>query len=179
MGALWLVLKPILTGALAFLRGIDWRIWAGLGILALGLLYGHGRYNAGQAEVQGKFDTYKAELIAKTEAAKVAVKRAEVAQAGAIAAAVDEQGKSDENTIAELNRTVSCLRTGACRVQRRFQCPTSHLSEAPAGAGSGDEADQGGFNAADAEVAFGITGDGDKAIHALTACQAILKAERE
>ncbi len=123
MGALWLILKPILTGALAFLRGIDWRIWAGLGILALGLLYGHGRYNAGQANVQTKFDAYKAEMIAKTAAAKTAAQRAETAQAGAIAQALADYKKGKSDAKGKGAAVTVGVKSGSIRLRDHWACP--------------------------------------------------------
>lgn len=64
---MWLLAKPILSGAWAFLRGLPWQLWAGLALLALGLFYGHLRYNAGQADIQTKWDTAKALEVSASE----------------------------------------------------------------------------------------------------------------
>lgn len=45
-----------LAVAWKFLRGIPWQAWAIIGLLAAGWWYGHMRYNAGEADVQAKWD---------------------------------------------------------------------------------------------------------------------------
>lgn len=69
----------MITAAMVFLKGLPVWVWIALGLLAAGLLYGHTRYNAGQADVQGRWDESvaagKAEVERlKAEAGKVTVR---------------------------------------------------------------------------------------------------------
>jgi hypothetical protein len=68
-----------MTAILLFLRGVPLWVWLTLGLLGAGLFYGHLRYNAGQADVQAKWDESTArgkvevERL-KSEAGKVTVR---------------------------------------------------------------------------------------------------------
>jgi len=175
---MWLFAKPILASIGAFLRGLPWQLWAGLGLLALGLFYGHLRYNAGQADVQVKFDAYRADLKAKTDAALVAARRAETLQAAAITGAVQAQRESDAKTLSERDRTIADLRSGARSLQRRFKCPAHSLPGTPASTGDGNEAGEGGLSDTDAEFLVSEAARADSVVNQLTACQAVIKADR-
>ena len=68
MSAIWLFLKAVPS----------W-VWVALALLAGGLFYGHTRYNAGQEDVQGKWDAEHARMAAeiadlKTKQGKVTTK---------------------------------------------------------------------------------------------------------
>lgn len=64
-----------MTAFLLFLRKVPSWVWLVLVLLAVAFFYGQSRYNAGQADVQGKWDAYKAKMIAVTnEAAELARK---------------------------------------------------------------------------------------------------------
>ena len=175
---MWLLAKPILSGAWAFLRGLPWQLCAGLALLALGLFYGHLRYQAGQRDVQAKFDQYRAVLMQKTEAARIAAKRAEAVQAGAIAAATDKLKQDNADARAKADRTIADLRAGALRVQPRFKCPARHLPGTPAGSEGSQPAGEGGLSDQDAEFLIRFASGADAAVNQLTACQSILKADR-
>ena len=175
---MWLFLKPLLGGAWAFLKGLPWELWLGIAILALAWFWGHLQYNAGQRDVQAKFDQYRAVLMQKTEAARVAAKRAEAVQAGAIAAATDKLKQDNADARAKADRTIADLRAGALRLQPRFKCPARHLPGTPAGSEGSQSAGEGGLSDQDAEFLIRFASGADAAVNQLTACQSILKADR-
>lgn len=126
------------AGAKKFLAGIPPIVWIALVVIAMTWWWGHYRYNAGQAQVQAKFDAYRADLTAKTAEAARLAKIAEQAQAGAIKAAVDDykKGLSDAN---DKGAAVAAgIGDGSVRLQDHWRgCPAV---PGPAGGGSGRDA---------------------------------------
>ena len=119
---MWLLAKPILSGAWAFLRGLPWQLWAGLALLALGLFYGHLRYNAGQADIQTKFDAYQSRMIAATDAAKAAAKRAETLSRTAMDAALLARTKGKTDAKSKGAAVTSGVKSGSVRLQDHWAC---------------------------------------------------------
>jgi hypothetical protein len=173
LSLLWGGVKAFAGRAIVFLRSLPWQAWAVAAVIAMGVFYGHLRYNAGQADVQAKFDAYQAKMVAATQKAKEAALRAEHAQAGAIAAAVDQLTKENADALAKRNAVAAGVRAGTVRLQDRWSCPT-RVPTAAAGAVQFD---------ADAALRAAGAGDlvqvGAEADAALKACQAVLKADRE
>lgn len=166
-----LVLKPFLTGALAFLRGLPWQLWASLALLALGLFYGHLRYNAGQADIQTKFDAYQSRMIAATDAAKAAAKRAETLSRTAMDAALvtREQGLKDAK--ATEAAVAAGIRAGTLKLRKHWQgCPAG-VPQAAGDPGERDEAAE--LRAADTGTLVGI---GAKADADVTYWQGVARA---
>ena len=173
MTAFLLFIKPALT----FLRGLPWQLWAGLALLALAGLYGHTRYNAGQAEVQTRWDAQEAVYAQQRAAATIAARNTEARHRAEYKAIADrflaEQDKAD----ADHKTTISGLRAGTLRVRQRFTCPG--VSEAPAGAGSADDPGPGGLQPADAEFLVRFAAEADAIARKLNALQAVLAGGRE
>jgi hypothetical protein len=161
---------------------IPWQAWAIAGVLVVGWYYGHTRYNAGVQSVQIRFDAYRADLMAKTRAAEDAAKRAQIAQAGAVKAAVDKQKLEDTHARAQLDETIRCLRDGSCtavKLRQRFTCPRTQPATTIAdGAGGGDDSGERGLRDADAEFLVRYAHDADRVVRKLAACQAVVTADR-
>lgn len=72
----------ILKAVWTFLCSLPWQVWGGIAMLAVFLWYGHARYEAGQAEVQARWDAETAAEVAaaarKKAASDVASARVEV-----------------------------------------------------------------------------------------------------
>jgi len=173
-----IALPVIWTAIKTFLAGIPRQVWIALAVLAL--VFGAYRwaYSRGAESVQSAWNAERAQnkLAADAQAAEAAAKEAK--DAAAFAALADNLREENERAKQDADRTIADLRRGAVRLRDRFTCK----STVPAAAGSparSDEADEGGFTVEDASVALGIARDGDAAIRQLTACQAILSAERQ
>ena len=165
-------------GVWGFLKGLPWQVWAVAAALALGLFYGHLRFNAGEAKVQGQLDEYKAQVasdIAKQEADN---KAKELKDRLAFAAAAESLRKQNELTKANADRTIAELRAGTRKLRDRFTCPASAAQVTGSTTGS-DGASQAGLLGSDAEFLISEAERADKVVNQLTACQNILKAERE
>jgi hypothetical protein len=132
-------LPLVWVGAKKFLAGIPPVVWAGVIGLVLVLGWGHLRYNAGQANVQAKFDAYRADLKAKTAEAARLAKAAQEAQAGAIKAAVEDYKKGLSDAKATGDAVAAGVRDGSLRLQDHWRgCPP-----VPGPAGGGPVRDAG------------------------------------
>ena len=163
---------------LGWLRRIPPAVWLALGLIAV-LWFGaiHER-RVGAAGVQKQWDAQKAKDRAVIDAAVMAARAAESREAGAIAKATDTLKTENDHATLRLNRTIADLRAGKFRVREHFTCPAG-VSPAAAGASGGDAAGEGGLSDKDAEFLVRFAGDADNAATRLTACQAILAAERQ
>lgn len=163
---------------LSWLRRVPTWAWAVLA--AVVLLAGAYRwaYSRGAESVQAEWDTERTALALQAEAQKAEAAAKEAKDAAAFAVLADNLRKENERAKQDADRTIADLRRGAVRLRDRFTCPRA-MPQAAGSAARSDEAGQGGFTVEDASVALGIARDGDAAIRQLTACQAILSAERE
>lgn len=122
--------------------------------------------------------------IANARAAfEAAAREAEKKKALALNKIATEYELEKRDAQAAFAAEIDSVRTGARRLQRRFQCPASTAAGSVPGAtertGVDDGAAETGFTRADAEVALRIAADGDDAIRQLTACQTTLQALTE
>jgi hypothetical protein len=163
---------------LSWLRKVPTWAWAALGLAVCLMVMRSHWIGVGESRVQAVLDAERAanKLAADAQKAEAAAKEAKDAAAFALLA--DNLRKENERAKQDADRTIADLRRGAIRLRDRFTCK----STVPAAAGSparSDEAGQGGFTVEDASIALRIASDGDAAIRQLTACQAILSAERQ
>lgn len=133
----------------------NWKLVAGaaivIALIAFVVAYGRGRYNAGQADIQAKWDESRAK--AEQEARKVQ----DVWESKIYALTFDAEKRRKERE-AETDRTIADLRSGALRVRDRFRCPS--VPQAPAIAGE-PPAEEPGFREEDAGVLIGIADEAD------------------
>lgn len=167
-----------LVAILAWLRRVPTWAWAALA--AVVLLAGAYRwaYSRGAESVQAEWDAERTALALQAEAQKAEAAAKEAKDAAAFAVLADNLRKENEDAKRNANAIIADLRRGTIRLRDRFTCPRAMPQAAGSPAGS-DEAGQSGFTVADAETAIRIASDGDAAIRQLTACQAILSAERK
>jgi hypothetical protein len=161
-----------------FLRSIPWQGWACVALIVLVAAYGHWRYNAGQADVQARFDAHLASDKAQLDRAKADAKNKELAQAASFAATAAKLAAEYADAKALLATTLDDLRAARLRVRvGAVHCP--RLPAAASGAGRSDETATGELSDQTARSLLGIATEADQTAQRLTACQAILKAERE
>mgnify|MGYP003456728528 CR=1 FL=1 len=157
------LLKPVWT----FLRNVSWKVWAGIAAFLFVLWLRSHWIGVGEDRVRGEFDAYKAEMVAKTEAARVAAKRAESAQAGAIQAALEAYKKDHEHAQDTGKAVTAGLNTGTLKLREHWQgCP----QRVPAAAGNtqgSDAADRLRKESAGRVIAIGA--DADAKVKALEA----------
>ncbi len=177
IAALWMGLKLIAGRAWAFLLSLPWQVYAVAALLALAWFYGHWRYNAGQAAVQAEFDAHVASDKQAIDDAARKARSKEAADAASFAVTAAKFATEKEHAQAEIARLSAGLAAGDIKLRQRFTCP-SHVPETAAGPGRRDEAGQAGLSNADAEFLVRFAGSADAAAQQLTACQAILTAER-
>lgn len=167
-----------MTAIWLFLKGIPMWVWIALGLVAAGLLYGSSRFDAGLEKGRIELAAHLEDDKAATAKFNAETAKKDTAQAEAIAQIGFRYEREKADALKAQDSVIADLRSGAVRVRDRFRtCPG--VSNAPAGSGLDHGEADSGFNATDAEAAFGITGDGDAGIIQLTACQAILTKERE
>jgi len=107
-------------------RRIPWQLWVAAGLLAGVWWFGQWRYDAGQADVQGKWNKAVAEGRRVNQATEDGWRNAHYELAY----------KAEERRIArnaETELTIACLRDGTCRVRDRFTCPKLPRNTATAG----------------------------------------------
>jgi hypothetical protein len=118
-------------------------------VLALLWGFGHWRYNAGQADVQARWDAQEAAYALQRAEAAIAARNTEARWRAEYQAIADrfiaEQKEADE----KYQSDIAGLRSRALRVRDRLTCPSGR-AEAPAGAGSVAQAGQAGLLPEDA-----------------------------
>lgn len=169
------------------LRGINWRVYATLAFacaVAAALLYARHRWiSEGRAEVQQKWDQAvergNAEIAAENlkRAAKQATAVAEVKAIG------EEHARADRAALAEKDRTIAGLRSGAIRVRKQWAGYLS-ATQADRNAGSAGGADANAdIRGADAPDLAGAVGGsiylGDTANAQVIALQGIVRAQQK
>lgn len=179
MAALPLLVLDGLKAVWGWLTGLPWQVWAGLALCVALWGFGHWRYNAGQDEVQTRWDAAEVAHKALYDEMAAQARVDEARWRADYDAAVSRLTKENDDAAAEHDRVVAGLRAGTVRLRSRFRCPTGGVPGAPGTAGGGDAAGGAGFDEADAAVALGIARDGDAAIRQLTACQSLLRSTGE
>jgi uncharacterized protein YukE len=116
------------------LAGVPRQVWIGLAVIAAVWFYGHLRYNAGQADIQAKFDAYKVEIqkaVSAREAANLAKEAADKQEFERIAKQHDEDVK---NAKAKADRVAADLRDGIAKLQKHWRgCPSGQAAGSPQG----------------------------------------------
>jgi prophage endopeptidase len=124
-----------------FLKAVPLWVWVALGLLAAGLFYGHTRYNAGQADIQEKYDAHLAADKAATDKANAEYRAKEQKDRDRLAELGFQHERDKMAAQDEYERTVACLRSGGCGMQKRWSCPTG-VSQAAAGSGEPDASER-------------------------------------
>lgn len=116
------------------LAGVPKQLWLVLAVIAAILFYGHLRYNAGQASVQGKFDAYKSE-VKKAVTKQIAQNAAKEAQDRAVFAQIAAQHIKDiENAKAKADRIAADLRAGNIKLRKQWRgCAAPQAAANPEG----------------------------------------------
>ena len=161
-----------LKAAWTFLRGLPWQLYA---ILALVLITAALRWHwmgVGANGVQARWDAQEAVYAQQQAAATIAARNTEARHRAEYKAIADrflaEQDKAD----VEHKAVIAGLRAGTLRVRDRFRCPAG-VSQAPAGAGSADDAGPGGLQREDAEFLVRLAAEADAIARKLNALQAV------
>ncbi len=160
-----------------WLKSVPWQAWAALALCVALWAFGHWRYNAGQAEVQTRWDAAEAVHAANAKAAREAAAIIEARMRADYAAAAARFNKENADALAERDAVIASLRAGTVRVRDRFRCPTPRLPEAAPGSGGSDGAGGGGLLPEDAEFLLQFAAEADAAARRLTACQAIIRSQ--
>ena len=116
------------------LKLIPKQVWLVLAVIAAILFYGHLRYNAGQASVQGKFDAYKTE-IQKAVAIRLAENAAKEAEDRKVFAEIAKQHVEDiENARLKAERVAADLRAGNIKLRNHWRsCTAAQAAANPEG----------------------------------------------
>lgn len=149
--------------------------------------YGHSRYTAGETAERGRWiqrentelTTANARIIELERSARVN----ERLQAERLAAASQTYQESLQHEKATHDRTVSDLRTGALRLRielaSRQTAGSGIAASLIAGPGRCDGETRAELSTASAEFLVGLASEADTVVHQLTACQAVVMADRE
>lgn len=158
----------------AFLKGIPLWVWLGLALLAGGLYYGHVRFEAGQADVQAKFDQHlEADKVA-TAKFNAETKAKEAAQAEKLAQVGFQYERDKAHALDQKDRVIADLRSGAVSLRPQWRCPASPMPDTPGSTQAVDDAAD--LREADAGSLVSIAAACDAHVRGL---QAILTKERE
>ena len=120
---------------LTWVRKVPSWVWLALAIAGAVMFYGHLRYNAGQASVQGKFDAYKVE-IQKAVAVRLAENAAKEAEDRKVFQEIAAQHIKDiENAKAKADRIAADLRAGNIKLRNHWRgCAAPQAASNPEGA---------------------------------------------
>lgn len=167
----WAVTKGIATR-------IPWQVWAALAVcVGLWAVHHHG-YATGYAASESRYSVLMARQQADFAAALRQARATEHRQSAAFSATLAQLKQEQAHAQAESDRTVADLRAGRLRVRDHFTCP-ARVPETPTGAPGSDGAGEGGLSDADAEFLVRLAADADATAQRLTACQALLAADRK
>ena len=120
--------------AWSLIKLVPRQVWLVLAVIAAILFYGHLRYNAGQASVQGKFDAYKTE-VQKAVAIRLAENAAKEAEDRKVFAEIAKQHVEDiENARLKAERVAADLRAGNIKLRKHWRgCPAPQAAANPEG----------------------------------------------
>jgi hypothetical protein len=155
------------------IRLIQYGVVMGTIVALIAVAHMRGRHN-----VQVLWDADKAatELVIEKMNTVNAKREAELRESVAVATATMKEGiQNAENAY---SRTIDGLRTGNLKLRKSFNTCANTLSAVAADPAGVPARPAGGFNDADAGVAFRIAADGDRGIAERNACAAILRRER-
>lgn len=156
----------ILVSIWTQLRRLPPWVWMAFLLLGAGWYYGHARYNAGQANIQAKWDESRAKADKAERAKEQAWNKAvwDLAYAAEIKRAEREQ---------ETDRTIADLRDGTLRLRDRFTCPKA--SRDPAASAPSQEP---GLLQSDAEFLVRFADEADQIADERNQCIASYNALR-
>jgi prophage endopeptidase len=158
-----------------FLKRIPWQAWAVLAILAGLAYFSHTRYQAGYDEAMAEVAELKAEQeiafekMARNQERKHAIELYDISTKFIL-----ERAKGYE----QRDQTIADLRAGTLRLRDKFRCKASLPGSSAAASGS-DAASTGGLSDQDAEFLVREASRADAVVGQLTACQAVVKSDRE
>ena len=165
---MWLAFLAFVKPIGAFLKAVPWWVYLVAGALLAAFLYGEARYNAGQADVQGRWDK------ANTKAEEENRAKEEGWRKGITDWATQETNKrlTGEREFAQI---VDGLQSGAgdVRVRPRLKCPVPKAPGTASGndGSSSSPGESAGFQESDAVVVLRIAEDADSVASRLAQCQ--------
>lgn len=166
---------------IALLAAVPLRTWLRLAavaaLVAFALLLRWHYIGIGERRVQALWDAASAKQTAATLADTERARAAEQRLAAEQSAIAWRLFQDNHHAKIEIDRLRADLAAGTLRLRQRFACPATRVPATPGTAAGSDGANATGFTAADAGIALGIAADGDRAVRALTACQALLKSD--
>lgn len=153
--------------------------WAALG-LTVCLMVARAHYiDVGEDRVQARWDAQEALHAAQAKKAAEDAANTEKRQQAANAAALATLQQENKDAQRRLNNDIAALRTGNLKLRESLRAPRCGVSEAPAGAGGSDDPGVAYVSREGQEFFLRLGADADRVVRKLTACQAILSAERE
>lgn len=158
------------------LKRIPWQAYALLALCALLWAFGHWRYNAGQAEVQARWDAQEAVYAVQRAKAAEDARKVEERHRAEYRAIADRFLKDAENAKLETDRVIAGLRSGNVRVRQRLTCPS--LPGAAADSTGVAETGPRGLQPEDAAAIVGAGAEADAVARQLNALIEAVKAGR-
>jgi hypothetical protein len=110
-----------LSLAWKFIKGLDWKVYAALAALALLWTSHHLGYNAGQADVQAKFDRHLAQDKAAFDKAKAEAAATEARQSADFAVIVANLKKEQSDALVKRDAVIAGLRNGTLQLRQHWQ----------------------------------------------------------
>lgn len=138
-------------------------------------LHGHSR---GAAGVQAEWDADRAQLNTKLLAQERSARAAEQQHAQALATIDAKYHEDERNAQLETDRLRAQLRASTVRLSVPVVSGSCSLSATGAGAGGSDGAARADIQPAVADDLVALAADADTAVRQLSACQAVVRADR-
>lgn len=188
-GAAFVALCFAIPGTAAFLFGTKFGrvVFLTVSLLAVGYWQRTDGHADGVRETTAKYEQSRKEweraaalqVASASLAESEAIRAAEEARNGAINSAGVAYQRGLQDGKAAVEGTVADLRADNLQLRKRFQCPAASPAGATAtSAAGGDGEAQPGLSRADAEFLVRLAGEADDAVRQLTACQAVIDADR-
>lgn len=171
LAPVWLAVKAGFSGLFKILAKVPWQAWVLIGTFLLGVFVASAHYRGKISKLKADHAVVLDELAKKTEAARVAAKRAESAQAGAIATAIDKFREGQKNAKQTGASVTAGLNDGSVKLREHWQGCPKHLPTAAAGSERSDEGARLRAASAGRVVATGADADAQ-----VTALQAIIRS---
>jgi hypothetical protein len=130
----------VITAALAFLKGVPLWVWAVIALVAGGLWYGSTRYDAGQADIQAKWDDQKALDAAATAKFNAETAKKDAARAEALRQVGFQYERDKAHALDQKDAVIRDLRAGKLSLRPQWRCPAASVPNTPGSAGSPDDA---------------------------------------
>lgn len=175
-------LAAVIAVILGFLKGVSLRAWltlaAAVAVVVVVLFLRSHWIDVGSDRVQARWDAAEGRHAAAAQKQAEAARKLEERLRADYAAAVTRMHKENADALAERDALLADAAAGRVRLRDKFRCPAASVPGAPARPGGSADARVGVLSVEDQGFLVRIGAEADALARRLTACQAIVAADR-